>query len=102
MGDMRRCARCGSFYTTDTEVCQDCKKKDFVDLKKLRGFIEDGSYVANMTKQDVLNSTGIRAKDLNRYLSYEEFEGIYFAEANGISNNIIKGAELNSKGTINA
>ena len=91
MGVIKRCARCGCLYTTDTDVCQDCKKKDLIDLNKLKGFMEEG-FVAGTTKQDILNGTGISAKNLERYLGYEEFAGIYFAE-----NNILKGAELDSK-----
>ena len=53
------------------------------------------NFVAGTTKQDILNSTGISAKNLNRYLGYEEFAGIYLQE-----NNILKDADLGAKGSI--
>jgi hypothetical protein len=104
MGDIRKCARCGCLYITDTDVCQECKKKDSVDLKKLRGFIDEGMFVAGTTRQDILNNTGISAKNLNRYLGYEEFANIYLAESANVetAGNILKGAELDAKGTIKA
>ena len=94
MGVIKKCARCGCLYTTDTEVCQECKRKEVADLSKLKGFMEE-NFVAGTTKQDILNSTGISAKNLNRYLGYEEFAGIYLQE-----NNILKDADLGAKGSI--
>ena len=28
--ELKRCARCGKFYASDVEVCQECEKKDFL------------------------------------------------------------------------
>ena len=94
MGVIKKCARCGCLYTTDADVCQECKNKDMADLSKLKGFIAEG-FVAGTTKQDILKGTGISAKNLNRYLGYKEFAGIYLQE-----NNILKDADLGAKGSI--
>ena len=74
--ELKRCARCGKFYASEVDVCHECEKKDVADLSKLKGFFAD-EYVGGITKAEISASTGISAKNLNRYLSYEEFNGIY-------------------------
>ena len=89
--ELKRCARCGKFYASDVEVCQDCEKKDFADLSKLKGFFAD-YYVSGVSKTEISAQTGISARNLNRYLGYEEFNGIYVAEdATGLNNEISEG-----------
>ena len=84
MGVIKKCARCGCLYTTDADVCQECKNKDMADLSKLKGFFAEIT-TAGITKNDIISSTGISARNLNRYLGYEEFSGIYIQDnANGI------------------
>ncbi len=83
--ELKRCARCGKFYASDVEVCQECAKKDSVDLSKLKGFFAEVT-AGGITKNDIISSTGISARNLNRYLGYEEFSGIYIQDnANGIN-----------------
>ena len=77
--ELKRCARCGKFYSSDVEVCRDCEKKDFADLSKLKVFFSD-NYVTGVSKSEISAHTGISARNLNRYLGYEEFSGIYITE----------------------
>lgn len=89
--ELKRCARCGKFYSTDVEVCQECEKKDYADLSKLKVFFAD-NYVTGVTKSEISAHTGISARNLNRYLGYEEFSGIYITEdASGITGEISEG-----------
>ena len=89
--ELKRCARCRKFYASDVEVCQECEKKDFADLSKLKVFFAD-NYVTGVTKNEISAHTGISARNLNRYLGYEEFSGIYITEdATGINNEISEG-----------
>ena len=89
--ELKRCARCGKFYASDVEVCQDCEKKDFADLSKLKGFFAD-YYVSGVSKNEISAQTGISARNLNRYLGYEEFSGIYITDdTTGINNEISEG-----------
>lgn len=79
--ELKRCARCGKFYASDVEVCPECEKKDLADLSKLKGYFAE-NYVSGVSKLQIAASTGINARNLNRYLEYEEFSGIYIADEN--------------------
>ena len=86
--ELKRCARCGKFYASEVEVCKECEKKDMADLSKLKGFFAE-NYISGVSKTEISASTGISARNLNRYLGYEEFSGIYISDTvngvNGIS-----------------
>lgn len=86
--ELKRCARCGKFYASEVDVCHECEKKDVADLSKLKGFFAD-EYVGGVTRAEISASTGISAKNLNRYLSYEEFSGIYISDNAGSLNEIL-------------
>ena len=89
--EIKRCVRCGSLYTTENEVCNECLVKDNAEVLKLRGVLSEGLDVGT-TKQDLAIKAGITSRNLDRYLQNEEFNGIYFPEtSNNIENNIIKG-----------
>lgn len=77
--ELKKCARCGKFYASENEVCHDCEKKDLADLSKLKGFFAD-NYVVGVSRNEISSTTGISARNLNRYLSYDEFSGIYVKE----------------------
>jgi hypothetical protein len=71
--ELKKCARCGSFYVNDNQVCPKCMGKDTLELQALRGFFEDND--TKYTKFDITASTGISIRNLERYLNYEEFKG---------------------------
>ena len=74
--ELKRCSRCGKFFTSDSAVCQDCTQKDNLDVAKLRGYIEENGLGTISTVEQLSLSTGIALKNLNRYLEYNEFEGV--------------------------
>lgn len=90
--ELKRCARCGKFFASDVEVCHECEKKDVADLSKLKGFFAEG-YVGGISKMEISASTGISARNLNRYLGYEEFSGLYVPDENAgsINENLAEG-----------
>lgn len=80
--EIKKCNRCGSFYTSDTQVCQNCMPKDKQDIIKLQGYINENGI--NSTKQEISMGTGISPKNLDRYLQSEEFKGS-FVESDSIT-----------------
>lgn len=79
--EIKRCARCGGFFETINEVCNGCMAKDNRDLGKLKNYLEGYNFVqGQVTKGEVSANTGITMKNLNRFLSGQEFEGVYIPE----------------------
>ena len=94
--ELKRCVRCGKFYATDVEVCHECEKKDVADLSKLKMYFSEG-YSQGITRGEISASTGISAKNLNRFLGYEEFSGIFIPETEVVSG--LNGLESNKEET---
>lgn len=79
MVEARKCARCGCMYISDSEVCGKCQTKDGADLYKLKGFfLENG--LTNLTQRELAIQTGISDKNLSRFLSQDEFKGMFVNE----------------------
>ena len=83
--ELKKCARCGRFFASDVDVCHECEKKDLADLSKLKGYFAE-NYISGVSKNEISASTGISSRNLNRYLGYEEFSGIYIT-VNDFENN---------------
>ena len=91
--ELKRCARCGSFFTSDSEVCQICNKKDSADVLRLKNFLEEKDDF--LDKEQLSMYTGISIKNLDRYLNMEEFSDINFQSLNSnIENKNKKYTEL--------
>lgn len=92
--ELKRCSRCGKFYTSDLAVCQDCTPKDNLDVAKLRGYIEENGLSTVSTVEQLSLSTGISLKNLNRYLAYNEFEGVATMTAKAIAADTIDDSNI--------
>lgn len=66
--DFKKCARCGSFFLTDNDVCPKCLPKDRSDISKLTNYITDNN-ITNSTISSLSANTGITLKNINRYLN---------------------------------
>ena len=71
--EIKRCARCGGFFETVNDVCNNCVGKDNKELGKLKNFLSGYDHSEEITRRDISNNTGITMKNLNRFLSGEEF-----------------------------
>ena len=60
--EIKKCARCGNFFTSEYEVCQNCEKKDNADVNKLKGYLMEGLSKVP-TKADLAYTTGITMKN---------------------------------------
>lgn len=72
--EFKKCERCGSFFTTTENVCQNCMPRDNFELLKLRNYINENNNLSSI--QDISINTGISIKNLNRYLTGNEFSEI--------------------------
>ena len=72
--EVKRCARCGAFYTNQGYVCSKCSNKDNLELSHFKSFVEENGIEVNSIKQ-ISMETGITEKNLNRFLDYSGLEG---------------------------
>ncbi len=64
--EFKKCVRCGSFFVTDGDVCQNCIPKDRLDRFKFDDYV--GSTLDSSADSISIN-TGVSLKNVNRYLS---------------------------------
>ena len=72
--EVKRCSRCGAFYTNQGYVCAKCTNKDNLELSQFKNFVEKNGVEISSLRQ-VSSETGISERNLNRFLSYEGLEG---------------------------
>ncbi len=88
--ELKRCPRCGNFYNSDLNVCQDCKTNENLDVSKLKGYIDQ--YGMNASTEEMAINTGVNVKNINRYLSDTEKYGL-LENKNNMDN--FSGSEIN-------
>ncbi len=69
--EFKKCERCGSFFISNSTVCENCTPKDTLEKSKLKNYFESENY--SNTINSISVDTGISEKNLNRYLENEEF-----------------------------
>lgn len=67
--EFKRCVRCGSFFVTEGEVCQNCMPKDRLDMVRFKDYVENTT--GNYTAEGIAINTGISVKNVNRYLKQD-------------------------------
>ncbi len=72
--NFNKCSRCGSFFISDNLVCPNCEAKDQMEINKLKNYIEENANIVGTYNMDnVISSTGITYRNLNRFLAQEQF-----------------------------
>ena len=74
--EVKKCERCGCFYTSNDSVCYNCLTKDRYEMSKFKNFISDNNLNEINSLSDICTQTGISQKNLNRFLEYEDFNDI--------------------------
>ena len=72
--EVKRCSRCGVFYTNQGPVCSKCTNKDTIELNQFKTFVEKNGVETNSLSQ-IAQETGISERNLNRFLDYDELQG---------------------------
>ena len=80
--NFNRCSRCGCFFMSQSSVCPNCIQKDELEINRLKNFMVENP-LENCNMDNIISSTGISAKNLNRFLEQKEFSNL----ANQIKNN---------------
>ncbi len=75
--NLNKCSRCGCFFMSENSVCPNCQGKDQYEMSQLKNFLEE-NVIQSCTVDSLSVSTGISVKNLNRFLSQEQFSD--FAE----------------------
>ncbi|MBR1802984.1 MAG: hypothetical protein IJ777_03345 [Clostridia bacterium] len=70
--NFHKCSRCGCFFVTDSNVCPNCEPKDKMEMSVLKSFLLD-TMEQNKTVENISASTGISAKNIERFLAQKEF-----------------------------
>lgn len=71
--EFKKCIRCGSFFVTEGEICQNCTPKDRLDIIKFNNYIENN---VGETATNISINTGINIKNVNRYLNQNKIQNI--------------------------
>lgn len=70
--ELNRCSRCGSFYVAEGNVCPKCSAKDGFEFSTFKSYVQENGFENSLNT--VSNDTGISVKNLNRFVSYPEFQ----------------------------
>ena len=82
--DFKKCARCGSFFVSEDNVCCNCKPKDKFDSIKLQSYLEEHSSPTSL--EEISIGTGISIKTLSRFEEIKKLDSI--ADGTGFGSNI--------------
>jgi hypothetical protein len=66
--EFKKCARCGIFFLSDSEVCPKCQPKDECEIAKVTNYINEND-ITNCSVAHLSINTGVSLKNLNRYLN---------------------------------
>ena len=70
--EFNKCTRCGSFYLSNGNVCPKCSSKDKLEFSTFQNYIQENGLDENI--DTIANETGISIKNINRFLTYENYE----------------------------
>ncbi len=71
---LNQCSRCGSFFATESNVCPNCEAKDKNEISKLKTFLTESD--DNISLEEISCNTGISIKNLDRFLSTNNFSSL--------------------------
>ncbi len=70
--EFKKCARCGCFFVSNSEVCCKCEAKDSADIIKLNSFIDNSIDITSIN--ELSSSTGISLSNINRFIEDKKFK----------------------------
>lgn len=64
--ELKKCVRCGCFFSSESDVCCSCADKDKKDIYNLNNFIVNSNVVPSL--DNLSYGTGISIKNINRFI----------------------------------
>ena len=64
--ELKRCSRCGAFYSSEAEVCPNCEPKDNYEKSQLKNYLNENEMPSSL--ETLSSHTNISIKNLNRFL----------------------------------
>jgi len=77
---LKKCIRCGSFFSSSDSICSNCVSKDEAEINKLKNFFENSTEKISSI-YEISANTGITSQNLNRFLENSDISG-YLKEFN--------------------
>lgn len=68
----KKCTRCGSFHTSENDICLYCKSKENGEIAKVKDYMSSRTEVSSL--EELSTSTGISIENLKRIQSLQEME----------------------------
>ena len=68
--ELKKCARCGCFFSSPSSVCSSCEVKDKQDISKLNNYI--ASSETDFTVESLSYNTGVASKNVARFIENKD------------------------------
>ena len=68
--ELKKCARCGVFFSTANDVCCNCESKDKQDINNLNNYIVTSPEVN--TIESLSSNTGVSIKNISRFIENQD------------------------------
>ena len=72
--ELKKCARCGCFFTSSNNVCCNCESKDKQDINKLNNYIDNSPEFSGI--DSLSYNTGISVKNISRFIENKDISEI--------------------------
>ena len=69
--EIKKCTRCGVFFSSTDLVCSSCLTKDSLDKNNLQSYLENQFSTTSVA--DISINTGISLQNINRFLQDDTF-----------------------------
>ena len=73
--ELKKCARCGCFYSSNDSVCSACLIKDKQDINNLNNYIGNSPYVESIDSLSF--GTGISVKNISRIINNKSINNLF-------------------------
>ena len=84
--EFKKCERCGCFFISQSNVCENCAPKDNFEMSKLKTFLTN--QIEDASVSDISKGTGIDESNINRFMNNKDFIKAVKKEKNNIDINL--------------